>query len=194
MRVWLCLLLLGCGARVGLPVEERDAAMPDAPIDVPVAVDAPAPDTPPPVTCRAERGFGGFSGFVPVFDIEFPYVVGGVEGFGAHSCPRLFIRAGDTPTFDGAFLEIEVPYFGEDGFAPGMREASLTVYPEGRFTAEPWFEMIFVDVIRADGLEPTMTPPEEWSATVLVDYHDATTDLVGGLDMAPYCNDFAICI
>lgn len=142
----------------------------------------------------AERGWGAFNGAVPEFEIDFPFVVAGIEGFGGHSCPRLFIRAGDSPTFDGAFLEIEVQYFGEERFEPGPREALLTVYPEGRRTSLPWSEMIIVDVLRADGLAPTMLEPEAWRAVAFIEHHDATTDLIGRVDEAGYCRDFAICI
>ena len=204
LRASLVLFTVGCGARVGLPVDERsdtsvaDAAVIDAPVDTSRLdvgrSDSAPPPPPPPPSCIAELGHGELRGNVPGFDIDFPFVVAGVETFGSHSCPRLFIRAGDSPTFDGAFLEIEVSYFAEDGFEPGPREASLTVFPEGRRTPEPWFEQILVDVLRADGLDGSPTPPETWRAFAIVDYHDATTDLVGTVEDAPYCTDFAICI
>lgn len=177
--------------------EGEDAASLDASGPDGSLADTARPDSsvpPPPPTCIALPESGHIDGNIPGFDIDFPFVVAGVETFGSHSCPRLFIRAGDSPTFDGAYLEIEVHYSRDEGFVPGPREAFLSVYPEGRRTTEPWFEEIVVEVVRVDGLEVTPLPREEWRAVVFLDHHDATTDLVGELVEAPYCNDFAICI
>lgn len=201
-RAFAILVLLGCGARAGLPVEEREDASTDASVSDASLLDASLPDTrapdtarpPPPPRCMALPESGQVRGNIPGFDIDFPFVVAGIESFGSHSCPRLFIRAGDSPTFDGAYLEIEVHYSRDEGFVRGRREGFLSVYPEGRSTAEPWFEEIVVEVLRVDGLEDTPLPPEDWRAVAFVDYHDATTDLVGEIIEAPYCNDFAICI
>jgi hypothetical protein len=102
--------MLGCGARSGLPdpdgAAERDAAT-DSAADV--RVDTAIDVFRPPSTCTAAEGAGVFAGQIVGTPINFPFVVAGVEPAGTHSCPRLFIRAGDDPTFSGSTLEIEVP-------------------------------------------------------------------------------------
>jgi hypothetical protein len=195
---WLLIVgIAGCGARSGLT---DDAGAPAAGEDVGTARDGgapldsrapPPPPPPPPSGCIATDDAGAFRGWVPVFDIDFPYVVAGVESDGGHSCPRVFIRAGDAHDFSGAKLEIEVP-FGDDERVPGTYPGTMTVYvPDAEL---PWMEEVFVDVRRADGLFDTTVPFEEWRVSATVSHHDATTDLEGIVEDARLCRDFPFCI
>jgi hypothetical protein len=183
--------LAACGARSG-PFGESDAEPADA--DVPDTV--MTPDTAPPVdafrppVCVGRDDVGGFVGAVPGIAIDFPFVVGGVEPDGTHSCPRFFIRAGDAADFSGATLEIEVP-LDDASRTPGEYPGTMTVLG---ITGEIWTEEIFVEVLRADGLFDLSLPVDEWRGSARVSHHDATTDLEGDLADAPYCTNFAICI
>lgn len=203
MARWLPWLLLlcshavsACGARTdtaetieGADETDSGTRITDAGVARPDTFVPPPP--PPPVMCRGRDDVGGFFGAVPLGDIAFPFVVAGIEEPGTHSCPRLFIRAGEDPTFSGSYLEIQVPY-ATDGsdLDPGPREGFMDVYIGG----EVWSEPLFVDVLRADGLFDPDVPREERRAIAVVSHHDATTDLEGIVMEAEYCYDFAICI
>ncbi|RZO61774.1 MAG: hypothetical protein EVA89_10695 [Sandaracinaceae bacterium] len=127
---------------------------------------------------------------MPGVDIDYRFMVAGIEAPGAHSCPRVFLRAGVDPDFAGSHLDIEVPYAREEPIAPGLREGTLAVHEGG----EVWMEAIQVDVRRADGLFDRSLPVDEWRVSLTVSHHDATTDLEIDADDVPYCNIFPICI
>jgi hypothetical protein len=183
---------LGCGASTG-PAKDR----PDAsPVDAIAPADSTTPldsalvrDSARPPRCLGTDEAGSIEGFVPGLDFVFPFAVAGIDPPGAHSCPRLFIRAGDAADFSGDYLEIEVPM--PDDAAPGTFTGTLTVQPLG---GETWIEEIQLEVLRADGHFDRSVPFEDWRASVRVSYHDATTDLEGSIDDVHYCNDFPICI
>jgi hypothetical protein len=191
---------VGCGASTG-PAEDRadasarDSAAPDSAAPDSTTLDSAAPDSAPardaslPPRCLGTDEAGGITGFVPGFDFVFPFAVAGIDPPGAHSCPRLFIRAGDAADFSGDTLEIEVPM--PDGATPGTFVGTLSVQPVG---GELWVEEIQLEVLRADGHFDHSVPFEDRRASVRISYHDATTDLEGAIDDVHYCNDFAICI
>ena len=193
MRPWLPLALVlvsACGARTDTAVAIDAGAETDAVAPLRDA-GAARPDAfvPPPPTCLGRDDVGGFYGAVPVGVVEFPFVVAGIEEPGSHACPRVFIRAGQDPSFSGDRLEIQVPYASDD-IGPGLRDGYMDVYIGG----EVWSEPVRVDVLRADGLFDPTVPVAERRVSASVSHHDATTDLEGSVEDAEYCYDFAICI
>lgn len=187
----LVLLAVGCGrSGVGEPADgsvDGGAALVDASPDA--GPPMPTDGGPRPPRCVGRDDVGAFLGSTPIGEIAFPFVVAGIEGDGTHSCPRLFVRAGDEATFSGSRLEIEVPMPPGER-EPGPRMGTMTVLIAGR----EWIEPVRVDVQRADGLFDTSRPRDEWRARVVVSHHDATTDLEGHAADAEYCNDFPLCL
>lgn len=185
---WLCAtiaLLAGC-ARSHV-VEAHDAGPTVTDVGAPdVSLDVGPIDAGDPFYCRGELGHGSFEVNVDGTTVELPYVVAGID---SGSCDTLYLRAGDTPTFDHYVLELEVVPTGEE--LPFERTGYARFWDPSRDT---WPDEIrvHVRVERVDGVIGERTPESEWRATATVSAADDRMLVDGVATDAPYCRNFPL--
>lgn len=142
-------------------------------------------------SCVGRDDVGSVEGLTPLGRFRFPYVAAGIEQSGGHSCPRLFLRAGNDPTFSGDHIEIEASYTRGEPIVPGLRPGRARIFMGDDVWTEESFE---VDVQRADGLIDLSPPMDSWRARAEIRHHRALVDIVAVIHEATYCYDFPLCL